>query len=62
MKSERSTWAVTETLKPNKAWRYSPPTVSRDGKTVWIDAMQLTWATEHQRQADARGNGRGWGR
>lgn len=24
----------------NPAWRYSPPKVSRDGRTVVIDAMQ----------------------
>lgn len=47
---------------PNKDWRYSPPRVSSDGKTVWIDAMQLTMATEHNLIADeANKSLRGWG-
>ena len=36
---------------PNKDWRYSPPAESKDGKSVWIDAMQLTMITEHYRSA-----------
>ena len=36
---------------PNKDWRYSPPVESKDSKSVWIDAMQLTMITEHYRSA-----------
>jgi hypothetical protein len=34
---------------PNPDWRYSPPRVSKDGRTVEIDAMQLTTLHEHYR-------------
>lgn len=60
MKRAHAITPTDTTPPPNKDWRYSPPRVSSDGKTVWIDAMQLPMATEHQRQADARFAKRGW--
>lgn len=45
---------------PNPLWRYSPPKVSRDGRTVAIDAMQLPMIEEHNRIADEHFKRRGW--
>lgn len=54
--------AITPTdSAPNKDWTYSKPVVSNDGRSVWLDAMQLPMATAHQAAADERGNGKGWG-
>lgn len=35
--------------KPNPAWQHSAPVPSKDGKTVWVDAMVLTTLAEHYR-------------
>lgn len=36
---------------PGPDWSYSEPKESKDGKSVWIDAHQLTMLTEHYRIA-----------
>jgi hypothetical protein len=62
MKRSHAITPTDSTPPPNPDWRYSPPRVSRSGRIVEIDAMQLTWATEHQRYADERNKKlRGWG-
>ena len=52
----RRAHAITPTdnapdLPPNPSWRYSPPKVSRDGRTVAVDAMQLPMILEYYRLA-----------
>lgn len=46
-------------LAPNPLWRYSPPQPSRDGRVVWVDAMQLPMAVEHQAAIDEANAKRG---
>jgi hypothetical protein len=43
MKRRHSVTPTDSGLLPpaNPAWRYSPPKVSRDGRVVAVDAMQL---------------------
>lgn len=52
MPSKPRPHAITPTdsaPKPNPLWEYSPPRVSRDGKTVAIDAMQPEMVREYYR-------------
>jgi hypothetical protein len=46
----------------NPAWSYSKPHAPAHGRYVWIDAMQIPMALQHQAAADKRGNGPGWGK
>lgn len=36
---------------PNPLWRYSAPQASRDGRVVWVDAMQLPTVHAHYERA-----------
>jgi hypothetical protein len=50
--SRRPAITPTDASKPlpaNPAWSYSPPTVSRDGRVVWLDAMTLANVTRDYR-------------
>lgn len=39
----------TDRTAPNPDWEYSPPSVSKDGKTVSIDAHQITMIHDQYR-------------
>lgn len=41
MKRKHAITPTDTTPIANPAWRYSPPKVSRDGRVVAVDAMQL---------------------
>jgi len=51
MKRTHAITPTDSTPAPNKDWRYSPPQVSRDGRTVVIDAMQPAMVEEYYRNA-----------
>lgn len=35
--------------KPNPMWKRSTARVSKDGRTVWVDATFITYVAEHYR-------------
>lgn len=42
----------TDRTKANPSWKYSPPSTSKNGRTVSIDAHQLTMLRDQYRAFD----------